>query len=172
MKTWGEYLSLLSLFLALALSLLRRRGRARADEWLGSKGASFAENFYGLKRRRTTGGAGGEKTKAALELTGRSERMGKREIRLSLVFLVRGSSLLSLSLSCGKRLMLWRGERTDPPPLPPNQSRRFIRSIGRRGRFGFIPGYYPSYIITTCRLLLLTTRSSPPLPFLPSLVFR
>jgi peroxin-12 len=54
---------------------------------LETTGASFAENFYGLKRRRVLG-TGSDKVKAAIELTGRSDKLGKREIRGSLVFLV------------------------------------------------------------------------------------
>ncbi|GAA5919352.1 hypothetical protein JCM1841_004357 [Sporobolomyces salmonicolor] len=53
---------------------------------------SFAEYFYGLKRRRVLsrggGGAREERTKAAFELMGKSDRLGKREVRGSLVFLV------------------------------------------------------------------------------------
>lgn len=52
-----------------------------------SQGASFAENFYGLKRRKVIG-SGSDRTKAAIELTGRSEKLGPKEIRASLVFLV------------------------------------------------------------------------------------
>ncbi|ORY75360.1 Pex12 amino terminal region-domain-containing protein, partial [Leucosporidium creatinivorum] len=55
--------------------------------YLKAWGASFAENFYGLKRRRVLG-TGGDKTRAAVELTGQSEKLGKREIRMSLVFLI------------------------------------------------------------------------------------
>ncbi|SCV67094.1 BQ2448_5740 [Microbotryum intermedium] len=55
--------------------------------YLKAWGASFAENFYGLKRRRVLG-TGSDKTKAAVELTGRSEKLGKNEIRTSLVFLI------------------------------------------------------------------------------------
>lgn len=51
-------------------------------------GASFAENFYGLKRRRVLG-TGSDKTKAAVELTGQSDKLGPREIRASLASLVR-----------------------------------------------------------------------------------
>ncbi|KAK4697425.1 peroxin-12, partial [Phenoliferia sp. Uapishka_3] len=54
---------------------------------LAAQGASFAENFYGLKRRRVLG-AGTEKAAAAVELTGRSEKLGKREIRASLAALI------------------------------------------------------------------------------------
>ncbi|KAL8292902.1 hypothetical protein RQP46_000596 [Phenoliferia psychrophenolica] len=55
--------------------------------YLKTWGASFAENFYGLKRRRVLG-TGSDKTKAAVELTGRSEKLGTREIRASLVALI------------------------------------------------------------------------------------
>ncbi|SNX81609.1 related to Peroxisome assembly protein 12 [Melanopsichium pennsylvanicum] len=52
-------------------------------------GSSFAENFYGLRRRRRPGlsssrSAGG----ATSSSVAKSERLGKREIRLSLLFLV------------------------------------------------------------------------------------
>lgn len=53
---------------------------------------SFAETFYGLKRRRVLnrGAAAGneERTKAAFELTGKSDKLRTREINGSLVFLV------------------------------------------------------------------------------------
>jgi peroxin-12 len=45
-------------------------------------------------------GTGSDKIKAAVELTGRSEKLGKKEIRASLVFLV---SALSLSWREGRR---------------------------------------------------------------------
>ncbi|GAA5878985.1 hypothetical protein JCM8547_008683 [Rhodosporidiobolus lusitaniae] len=53
-------------------------------------GGSFAETFYGLKRRRVRvgGGAGGENVRKAAELTGKSDRMGRREVQGSLVFLI------------------------------------------------------------------------------------
>ena len=50
-------------------------------------GASFAENFYGLKRRRVLG-TGSDKTKAAVELTGQSDKLRPREIRASLASLI------------------------------------------------------------------------------------
>ncbi|GAA5978582.1 hypothetical protein JCM10908_004412 [Rhodotorula pacifica] len=63
--------------------------------YLSTYGGSFAESFYGLKRRRTlnrTGSVGGsaseERTKAAFELTGKSDKLRAREINGSLVFLV------------------------------------------------------------------------------------
>ncbi|KAI5480938.1 hypothetical protein MNV49_006748 [Pseudohyphozyma bogoriensis] len=55
--------------------------------YLKTRGASFTENMYGLKRRRVLG-RGSDKTKAAVALTGRSEKLGKREIRASLAFLI------------------------------------------------------------------------------------
>ncbi|SGY38440.1 BQ5605_C003g02031 [Microbotryum silenes-dioicae] len=55
--------------------------------YLKAWGASFAENFYGLKRRRVLG-TGSDKTKAAVGLTGRSDKLGKAEIRASLIFLI------------------------------------------------------------------------------------
>ncbi|GAA5932600.1 ubiquitin-protein ligase peroxin 12 [Sporobolomyces koalae] len=70
---------------ALAMLLIERH-------YLVHHSASFAENFYGLKRRKVLskggGGAREERTKAAFELTGKSDRLGRREIRGSLVFLV------------------------------------------------------------------------------------
>ncbi|GAA5877399.1 hypothetical protein JCM3774_003586 [Rhodotorula dairenensis] len=62
--------------------------------YLSNYGGSFAETFYGLKRRRTLNrsaagsGASEERTKAAYELTGKSDKLGSREINGSLVFLV------------------------------------------------------------------------------------
>jgi len=54
--------------------------------------ASFSEHFYGLKRRKVLskggGGAREERTKAAYELTGKSDKLGRKEIRGSLAFLV------------------------------------------------------------------------------------
>jgi peroxin-12 len=64
--------------------------------------ASFAEYFYGLKRRKVLskggGGAREERTKAAFELTGKSDKLGRKEIRGSLVFLVSSTSLPSSGL--------------------------------------------------------------------------
>ncbi|GAA6036988.1 hypothetical protein JCM8097_005493 [Rhodosporidiobolus ruineniae] len=59
--------------------------------YLVKHGGSFAESFYGLKRRKAHVGGragGGENVRKAAELTGKSDRMGKREIRGSLVFLI------------------------------------------------------------------------------------
>lgn len=65
--------------------------------YLSTYGGSFAETFYGLKRRKTlnralaTTGGGSlneERTKAAFELTGKSDKLGAKEINGSLVFLV------------------------------------------------------------------------------------
>lgn len=50
-------------------------------------------------------GTGGDKARAAVELTGRSDKLGKREVRMSLVFLV--SSFASL---------LVRSEEADDRP--------------------------------------------------------
>lgn len=61
--------------------------------YLVTHGGSFAETFYGLKRRKVLGsgrgGPGEEKTKAAFELTGKSDRLGRKEVAGSLAFLVR-----------------------------------------------------------------------------------
>ncbi|GAA5993445.1 hypothetical protein JCM11641_003936 [Rhodosporidiobolus odoratus] len=51
-------------------------------------GGSFAETFYGLKRRKVMPGGNGDNVRKAAALTGKSDRMGRREIRGSLVFLV------------------------------------------------------------------------------------
>ncbi|GAA5900464.1 ubiquitin-protein ligase peroxin 12 [Sporobolomyces salmoneus] len=61
--------------------------------YLVNYSASFSEHFYGLKRRKVLSRRGGgadkeERTKAAFELTGKSEKLGKREIRGSLVALI------------------------------------------------------------------------------------
>ncbi|GAA5966818.1 hypothetical protein JCM8115_002281 [Rhodotorula mucilaginosa] len=65
--------------------------------YLSTYGGSFAETFYGLKRRKTLnralgttagGSAAEERTKAAFELTGKSDKLGAQEINGSLVFLV------------------------------------------------------------------------------------
>ncbi|GAA5839818.1 hypothetical protein JCM3766R1_004622 [Sporobolomyces carnicolor] len=60
--------------------------------YLVNYSASFSEHFYGLKRRRVLskggGGAREERTKAAFELTGKSDKLGTKEIRGSLVFLI------------------------------------------------------------------------------------
>ncbi|KAM0753991.1 hypothetical protein T439DRAFT_322877 [Meredithblackwellia eburnea MCA 4105] len=60
--------------------------------YLNTWGASFAENFYGLKRRKRSPNSSNtiqsEKGKVAAELTGKSDKLGKREIRLSLVGLI------------------------------------------------------------------------------------
>lgn len=65
--------------------------------YLSTYGGSFAETFYGLKRRRTLnralattagGSASEERTKAAFDLTGKSDKLGAKEINGSLVFLV------------------------------------------------------------------------------------
>ncbi|KWU44977.1 hypothetical protein RHOSPDRAFT_17228 [Rhodotorula sp. JG-1b] len=65
--------------------------------YLSTYGGSFAETFYGLKRRKTLnralattagGSASEERTKAAFELTGKSDKLGAKEINGSLVFLI------------------------------------------------------------------------------------
>ncbi|KAM0792084.1 hypothetical protein ACM66B_004788 [Microbotryomycetes sp. NB124-2] len=59
--------------------------------YLKAWGASFAENFYGLKRRKVLTGASGsssDQTKAAIALTGKSDKLGPREIRASLAALI------------------------------------------------------------------------------------
>lgn len=50
-------------------------------------GSSFAENFYGLRRRKRPGLSRSVGPATSLSIA-RSERLGKREIRLSLLFLV------------------------------------------------------------------------------------
>ena len=76
LKTWGEHIP----------DYLSPTPSAHAQRRLFTPGASFAENFYGLKRRRVLG-TGSDKTKAAVELTGRTEKLGAREIRASLASL-------------------------------------------------------------------------------------
>ncbi|TNY20747.1 cyclin-dependent protein kinase inhibitor [Rhodotorula diobovata] len=60
--------------------------------YLVTHGGSFTETFYGLKRRKVLGSGGGgakeERTKAAFALTGKSDKLGSREVTGSLVFLV------------------------------------------------------------------------------------
>ncbi|GAA6012955.1 hypothetical protein JCM10207_008394 [Rhodosporidiobolus poonsookiae] len=56
--------------------------------YLRTQGGSFTETFYGLKRRRVNLGGGGENARKAAELTGRSDRLGRREINGSLAALV------------------------------------------------------------------------------------
>ena len=51
-------------------------------------GASFAENFYGLKRRRTTL-YDTVRAKTAVGSNLKVEKLRKRDLRLSLLFLVR-----------------------------------------------------------------------------------
>lgn len=50
-------------------------------------GSSFAENFYGLRRRKRPGLSRSAGAATSLSMA-RSERLGKKEIRLSLLFLV------------------------------------------------------------------------------------
>ncbi|KAK4052963.1 ubiquitin-protein ligase peroxin 12 [Microbotryomycetes sp. JL221] len=64
--------------------------------YLNAWGASFAENFYGLKRRKVLLGGGGsgtsssnsDSTKAAIALTGKSDKLGPKEIKSSLAALI------------------------------------------------------------------------------------
>ncbi|KAK4048795.1 ubiquitin-protein ligase peroxin 12 [Microbotryomycetes sp. JL201] len=56
--------------------------------YLKAWGASFAENFYGLKRRKVLTGAKSDQTKAAIALTGKSDKLGPKEIRASLAALI------------------------------------------------------------------------------------
>ncbi|BGP13626.1 hypothetical protein JCM10213_007802 [Rhodosporidiobolus nylandii] len=56
--------------------------------YLTVHGGSFAESFYGLKRRMVMAARGGENVQKAAELTGKSDSLGRREIRGSLAFLV------------------------------------------------------------------------------------
>ncbi|BGP45811.1 ubiquitin-protein ligase peroxin 12 [Rhodotorula kratochvilovae] len=60
--------------------------------YLITHGGSFAETFYGLKRRKVLGSGGGgakeERTKAAFALTGKSDKLGRKEVTGSLLFLV------------------------------------------------------------------------------------
>lgn len=57
-------------------------------------GASFAENFYGMKRRRRPG-VTSERAQAAVELFTDHEKLRKREIRWSLFFVVRAFACIS-----------------------------------------------------------------------------
>ncbi|GAA6013100.1 hypothetical protein JCM11491_005182 [Sporobolomyces phaffii] len=70
--------------------------------------ASFAEHFYGLKRRKVLskggGGAREERTKAAFELTGKSDKLGRKEIRSSLAFLILLPYLRTKALDWFERL--------------------------------------------------------------------
>lgn len=94
--------------------------------YLTVHGGSFAETFYGLKRRKTDVGAGpvgGENVRKAAELTGKTDRMGKREIRGSLVFLVR--NLCSSATSSTLRTSLMKSHplvtrRSSSPTSGPN----------------------------------------------------
>lgn len=69
--------------------------------YLVTHGGSFTETFYGLKRRKVLGSGGGgakeERTKAAFALTGKSDKLGSREVTGSLVFLVRALSCSALA---------------------------------------------------------------------------
>ena len=80
-------------------------------------GASFSENFYGLKRRRKPL-IETERAKAAVGGVPEEEQLGSKELRRSLLFLVNYYELLTLSgrnlcvlgwhslLACeGKRLL-------------------------------------------------------------------
>lgn len=51
-------------------------------------GGSFAENFYGMKRRRRPG-VSSERAQAAADLFSDHQKLRKRELRWSLLFLVR-----------------------------------------------------------------------------------
>ena len=65
--------------------------------YLKTVGGSFAENFYGMKRRRRPG-VSSERAQSAVELFTDHEKLRKRELRWSLLFLVRGLSSLSSAL--------------------------------------------------------------------------
>ena len=60
--------------------------------------ASFSENFYGLKRRRRPG-VSSERAQEAVDLFTNHEALRRREVNLSLLFLVR-APLTVMSLSC------------------------------------------------------------------------
>ncbi|GAA5912762.1 hypothetical protein JCM5296_006561 [Sporobolomyces johnsonii] len=93
--------------------------------------ASFAEYFYGLKRRRVLSKGGGgvkeERTKAAFELMGKSDGLGKREVRGSLVFLVLLPYLRTKAQDWYERL----GGGADADLFNDSTSRPSLRSILR-----------------------------------------
>lgn len=74
------------------------------------KDASFAENFYGLKRRRRPIYVT-ERATAAVGGIPVQERLGRREVIRSLIFLVR---LASLKLSRGLLILICIGRATIP----------------------------------------------------------
>ncbi|GAA5900875.1 hypothetical protein JCM6882_007687 [Rhodosporidiobolus microsporus] len=56
--------------------------------YLVKHGGSFAETFYGLKRRRADRGGETDNVRKAAELTGKADKLGRREVQGSLAFLV------------------------------------------------------------------------------------
>lgn len=90
-------------------------------------GASFAENFYGLKRRRKPL-IETERANAAVGGVPQEEQLGPKELRRSLLFLVNHYDFLT---SSGRSLCVsgWHS-------LPACESQRFLRRTGWRYRSG------------------------------------
>jgi len=95
-------------------------------------GASFAENFYGLKRRRKPL-IETERAKAAVGGVPEEEQLGPKELRRSLLFLVCYYDFLTLS---GRNLRVsgWHS-------LPACEGQRLLRRIGGRYRSGSDGGH-------------------------------
>ncbi|GAA5983402.1 hypothetical protein JCM5350_007637 [Sporobolomyces pararoseus] len=115
--------------------------------------ASFSEHFYGLKRRKVLskggGGAREERTKAAFELTGKSDKLGRKEIRGSLVFLILLPYLRTKAQDWFERL----GGGVDSDLFAENSSRTSLLAIlknselSRKARFKLFlqTGFKQSY---------------------------
>ena len=90
-------------------------------------GASFSENFYGLKRRRKPL-IETERAKAAVGGVSEEEQLGPKELRRSLLFLVNYYDFLTLF---GRNLCVsgWHS-------LPACEGQRLLRRIGGRYRSG------------------------------------
>jgi hypothetical protein len=73
------------------------------SHYLKTVGGSFAENFYGMKRRRRPG-VSSERAQSAVELFTDHEKLRKKELRWSLLFLVIGAILHRPDLHSCKRL--------------------------------------------------------------------
>ena len=96
-------------------------------------GASFSENFYGLKRRRKPL-IETERAKAAVGGVPEQEQLGSKELRRSLLFLVNYYDFLMLS----ERSLHVSGWNS----LPSCEGQRLLRRIGRRYRSGSDGGHH------------------------------
>lgn len=96
-------------------------------------GASFSENFYGLKRRRKPL-IETERAKAAVGGVPEEQQLGPKELRRSLLFLVNYYDFLTL-FGRNLRVSGWHS-------IPACESQRLLRRIGGRYRSGSDGGHH------------------------------